>query len=144
MFINMMILEVNSYSSHPPSRRYFLNVSQIAWIRELDKDDHCRDLNGLYKENGTLICMSDGTEIIVDDDVEDVMRSLCVSERSSAHNFDEGETTVIPKVELTGEEASDKKQSISYGCSTPEAEGLMHRMFDKLFEPQKEEADGNK
>lgn len=122
MIINMMILEVRSTTY----KRYFLNANQIAWMRANDR-------------SGTKIVMSDGTEIIVYDDVEDVLRSLCVSERSSAHNFDEGETAVIPKVELTGEEASDNKQAISYGCSTPEAEGLMHRMFDKLFEPPKEE-----
>lgn len=82
MIVNMQILEVNSYSSRPPFRRYFLNVSQIAWIRKLDTDDRCRDFNGLYKENGTLICMSDGTKIVVDDDVDNILRSMAVLERT--------------------------------------------------------------
>ena len=81
MIVNTLILKVNSYSNHPPFRRYLLNVSQIAWIRELDKDDRCRDLNGLYKENGTLICMSDGTKIVVDDDIDNIIRCMAVLER---------------------------------------------------------------
>lgn len=37
-------------------------------------------------------------------------------------------------------ESSDEQKTISYGCSNPEAEEFMHRMFDKLFEPPKEDA----
>lgn len=92
MIFNMMILEVMSTTG----TRYFLNANQISWMRAAER-------------SGTLIAMSDGIEIRVDDDVKDVLRSMCVSE-SSAHNFDEGKTAVIPKVELMGEEASDKKQ----------------------------------
>lgn len=123
MILNMIILEVVSSTG----TRFFLNANQIAWMRAYDR-------------SGTKIMMSDGTGIIVDDDVDDVLRSLFVLERSSAHNFDKAETVVIPKVELTGEEASDKKQAISYGCSNFKAEGFMHRMFNRLFDPPKEDA----
>lgn len=100
-------LEATSFSSKPPFRRYFLNVLQIAWLRGVDEDDRVRDFNGLYKRDGTLICMSDGTKIIVDDDVKNVIRSMVMVTEKDTYCFDEGNKAQMPPIEFVQNEPKE-------------------------------------